>query len=165
MTLRHRKTSALPRREVKNGGVRTADPHIALGYGDGVSAEIPATASPILLVDDDDLLVKMLTRSLRSAGYHVTTAPDASTALNLAASLSPAVLVADAILPDGNGWSIARRLREENPALGVVLISGHSRSELSNMGAPPDNSEFLQKPFSRDALALALKKVSPSSQA
>ena len=141
-----------------NGGVDA----LALRYLDtSLNDSSTAPVASVLLVDDDDLLVRMLTRTLRSAGHHVEAASDVRHALSLAARVEPTVLVADAILPDGNGFSVALHLRKGNPRLGVVLISGHEQSELCSLGAPPSNSEFLLKPFSREALKSAIARVTP----
>jgi two-component system OmpR family response regulator len=128
-----------------------------------VNASLPTTRASVLLVDDDELLAKGLARALRAAGHHVETAHTADEALRLATEFVPAVVVVDVVLPDGNGFSIARRLREKSRSLGVVLISGHEESELQAMGERPAHSEFLVKPFGHEALTHAVQKVSPGS--
>ncbi|HYV97049.1 MAG TPA: ATP-binding protein, partial [Gemmatimonadaceae bacterium] len=109
----------------------------------------PRGNATVLVAEDEDVLRRIIVRSLRSVGYTVIEATDAASAERAWAIAGGAidVLLADVVMPDGvSGLGLAAKLRELEPALGVVLMSGYNVS-----GAP--NVRFLKKPFNLTTLA------------
>jgi len=102
----------------------------------------------ILLVDDNPALRRILSAALRQEGHRVVEAADAEEALDLVARLDSRidVLVTDVVMPGMTGPELAERLRQTNPDLDVLLVSGYaddaSFQRAQTMGLP-----MLAKPF------------------
>jgi len=95
-----------------------------------VDAQIAPAISPpiaerqamrILLVEDHEDTNRSLTNLLRRRGYHVQSARDVRSALDLGAKGEFDVLISDLGLPDGSGIDLMQKLRSERPVLGIAL--------------------------------------------
>ena len=112
----------------------------------------------ILIVEDEPLIAEALTAALEDAGFSGLSATDANGAMailekNRARDL--AGLVTDINLGGPrNGWEIASRAREMNPALPVVYMSGDSAADWTAHGVP--HSVVLQKPFAIAQVVVAI---------
>ena len=98
----------------------------------------------VLIVDDEPMIRQFVRSALSTSGYRVLDAETSSEALRVM-NENPDVdlLVTDIVMPDGNGCDLALRMRERNPRLPVLFISGYEpepRVEVPSSG-------FLQKPF------------------
>lgn len=122
------------------------------------SAELPAVAAPpsttsnaagsgqhILVVEDNDLLARMLCSILRKAGYRVTHSSHAGEALDVMAGDDRVdVVITDILLGEGpNGWDLCDRLGREHPAVPVLTMSGFAPETAGGQSRWPD----LAKPF------------------
>jgi CheY-like chemotaxis protein len=112
---------------------------------------VERVAESVLVVDDDDVIRRLLDVQLSRLGYSVTTAADASEAIERHAGRRIDVLVTDVVMPGMDGPELASAMREANPDLRVLFLSGYGTGAASQ-GAVA----FLQKPFSSDELAAAL---------
>ena len=111
----------------------------------------------ILVVEDETLLRSMISRALRHLGYRVFEATSGVHALAIWADLDGGVqlLLTDMVMPDGiSGIELAARLREHQPALEVIVMSGYS-VELARDGGERlvRDVDFLGKPFTIAALS------------
>jgi DNA-binding NtrC family response regulator len=103
----------------------------------------------VLLVEDSELLRQPLEERLTDAGYTVVAASSAEEALAGPADRRIDLLVSDVMMPGLSGAQLAERLRERDPALPVLLISGYTARTVGVL--PTDGSyEFLEKPFNLD---------------
>jgi DNA-binding response OmpR family regulator len=113
----------------------------------------------VLLVDDDQDLLMVLSAALKQRGYDVAVAQDAVAAMSAAVKLRPQVVVLDVGLPGGEGTVVMRRMHAMPQLAGVpvVMMSGRDpekhRAEALEAGA----SAYLTKPVDPDALVLALR--------
>jgi two-component system cell cycle sensor histidine kinase/response regulator CckA len=130
----------------------------------GASAPRPqlrqAAARPtVLVVEDEDNLRELLVQSLEDAGYRIGAAAGADDALKLVALLDARVdvLVTDVIMPGDSGPTLARRLMQQYPGLGVILISGYTPATLDLSELP--GARFLQKPFGVEELVQAVGEM------
>lgn len=117
-------------------------------------AKAKATGRRILLVDDNQDTVHSLSRLLKRRGHEVATAFDGTTALEVAQSFRPEVLLLDLGLPDVDGYELARRLRaggfQHAP---IIAISGYAQeSDRARSRAAGFNYHFA-KPVDFEALA------------
>ena len=110
----------------------------------------------ILLVEDEDFVRDVAREILRAAGYRVLAARDSVVADRQYDEFGPKVdlLLTDMILPGENGAQLAARMRQQNPGLKVLFVTGYADqlAVLKNAG-----EEYLLKPFCTEAL---LRKVS-----
>ena len=125
-----------------------------VGVGTTVSLTVPARSSgTVLVVDDDPDVRTALVELLESMGHAVVAATDATSALEFHARLGAAIelVVSDVTMRGGGGVELHRVLRERDPRLPVVLISGRPRPDDAPAGV-----RWLRKPFSRDQLAAVI---------
>jgi DNA-binding NtrC family response regulator len=99
----------------------------------------------ILVVDDEPAVVDFLTRTLRHAARRVKACYDANSALEYARKEKPDLLVADYGLPGMDGVSLSRTLKEADPELEVILITGDHPDWDSDF--LPSNWDWVAKPF------------------
>jgi two-component system cell cycle sensor histidine kinase/response regulator CckA len=108
------------------------------------------TQRTILLVDDEETTRSHIRRGLERSGYRVLTAKDFNDAVDKYHGHSDEIdlLLTDVALPGLSGCDLAIALREENPALRVLLISGYTGAELLQFyGVHLSDVHFVQKPF------------------
>jgi len=111
---------------------------------------------PVLVVDDEPLILRGLTASLTAAGYTVVTAVNGGSALEAAALRQPAAVVLDLRLPDMDGVEVCRRLREwsEVPVIVVSAIAGEAQ-KIAALDAGAD--DYVTKPYSVGELLARLR--------
>lgn len=116
------------------------------------------TGARILVVDDEQQILRALRTSLRGAGYEVDTAATAETALAAAAMRPPEAVILDLVLPDGTGTDVARELREWSTAPIIVLSAvGEEREKVAALDAGAD--DYVTKPVGIDELLARLRAV------
>jgi two-component system, cell cycle sensor histidine kinase and response regulator CckA len=110
----------------------------------------------VLLVDDDQGVRLLLATTLRSRGYHVIEASSGSEALALhdAHGHSIRLLITDVVMPDLRGPALASRIRQTQPGLPVLFITGYN--DRRDIGA---DDLLMHKPFTPHALANAVKSL------
>ena len=77
----------------------------------------------VLVVDDERTLTDLLTMALRYEGWSVRSAPDGATAVKEAREWRPDVVILDVMLPDIDGFSVLRRLREDDRDIPVLFLT------------------------------------------
>jgi PAS domain S-box-containing protein len=121
----------------------------------------PGGTETVLLVEDEDRVRAVLSISLRRGGYTVLEACQGVEALRICAGHPGPVhlLVSDVVMPQMGGRDLAERLKPLYPGLKVLLISGHTDDALVRDGVLTARTEFLQKPFTPQALAQKVRNV------
>jgi two-component system, OmpR family, KDP operon response regulator KdpE len=116
------------------------------------------TGARILVVDDEQQILRALRTSLRGAGYEVETADTAESALAAAAMRPPDAVILDLVLPDGTGIDVCRELRKWSSAP-VILLSavGEEREKVAALDAGAD--DYVTKPVGIDELLARLRAV------
>jgi two-component system, OmpR family, KDP operon response regulator KdpE len=116
------------------------------------------TGPRILVVDDEQQILRALRTSLRGAGYEVDTADTAEAALAAAALRPPEAVVLDLVLPDGTGTEVARELRTWSSAPIIVLSAvGEEQEKVAALDAGAD--DYVTKPVGIDELLARLRAV------
>jgi PAS domain S-box-containing protein len=138
------------------------------------SAEVPleaptgaakTTGTRILLVEDEEAVRRALARNMERAGFDVTSASDATTALQiLAGTHAFDVVVTDAIMPGMSGVELVDRLHREHPGLPLVLMTGYSQ-EIFADDPRASAARRLRKPFTSEQLLDAVYDVMRASDA
>lgn len=115
-------------------------------------------AGTILLVEDDEVLLRMTSRILKGAGYTVIEAATARAALDCLGK-DFKLLLTDVTLPDISGVDLAERVLKVKPGMPVIFTSGYSENEdLREILSRPENN-FIQKPFTNEALLHKILEV------
>lgn len=102
----------------------------------------------MLVVDDDDGIREMLQSSLTFAGFRVTTAPDAQTALTVFGTDDPDAIVLDVMMPGIDGFDFLQLLRHRGETLPVLFLSARDTVEDRVRGLRLGADDYLTKPFS-----------------
>lgn len=84
---------------------------------------MPKDRAFILLVDDDELNLDLLSRKLQRNGYDTITAVDGKEAISLAESTKPDLILMDMSLPELDGWEATRQLKADNSTKNIPVIS------------------------------------------
>ena len=112
----------------------------------------------ILVVDDEQQILRALSTSLRGAGYEVETAATAEGALAAAAMRPPEAVILDLVLPDGTGLDVCRELRTWSTAPVIILSAvGEEREKVAALDAGAD--DYVTKPVGIDELLARLRAV------
>lgn len=115
---------------------------------------LPAQTATILLVEDEEIVRNLTRHILKDAGFRVYEAGSAEAALELLESQPIHIdfLVTDVVLPGMNGPLLAKKLKEKQPDLPVLYISGYTENAIAHHGVVDEGVELLQKPFTPKAL-------------
>ncbi|MBI5067830.1 MAG: PAS domain S-box protein [Deltaproteobacteria bacterium] len=120
----------------------------------------PGTSGAVLLVEDDALVRNVAERALRRAGYQVLVAGDGQDALSLPLPAQGlALLVTDVVMPGLDGRQLAERLRQRQPGLRVLYVSGFTQDALAHHGVLDHGVELLEKPFVAATLVARVQQV------
>jgi DNA-binding NtrC family response regulator len=113
----------------------------------------------LLVVDDDELILKLVERLAAAAGYNVVTCTSGSDALSMLTRRPADVAMVDLRMPDVNGLELLRQIRGSLPDCEVILMTGYagvdSAIEAIKLGA----REYLSKPFDLDRIRQLLGDI------
>lgn len=118
----------------------------------GVQAQIRDAIPTVLIVDDESEICDFLSRAL--AEYDVITAGDGIDALDAAASRPPSIVITDVNMPNMDGLELLAKLKDGNPTLPVIGLSGYVKQEaVAELGF----DDFVFKPMRVDQLRTTVK--------
>lgn len=119
----------------------------------------------ILLVEDEEMLLKLETDILTESGYQVLAAATTDLALSLAQDHPGPIhlLITDLIMPVMNGRELAATLQPLRPEMRVLFMSGYSADIISSQGIIDEGVHFLQKPVSFDSLTAKVRQLLDAS--
>ncbi|MGA7809214.1 response regulator, partial [Bradyrhizobium sp.] len=136
----------------------------------GAAREAPAGAKPradmtgqgtILLVEDEEGLRSLNARGLRSRGYSVIEASNGIEAMEALEEKEGAIdlVVSDVVMPEMDGPTLLKAMRERNPELKIIFVSGYAEDAFEK--SLPENQQFsfLPKPFTLSQLVAAVKET------
>jgi PAS domain S-box-containing protein len=139
-------------------------PHLEAEPDEEAERSEPVSArgtETVLLVEDEEAVLKLARLALESHGYAVLPAANASEAI-LAAERHEGpihVLVTDVVLPGRSGPELVQGLLASRPGLRVLFMSGYTDDAIVRHGVLEPGVAFLQKPFSLGALARKVRKI------
>jgi CheY-like chemotaxis protein len=115
----------------------------------------------VLLVEDEQALRAIVAETLRMAGYTVLEASDPKEALVVAAQSQPPIqlVITDVVLPGQSGPETANQIRNAQPGVRVLLMSGYTDRLLDGNALVEPGTPFLSKPFTIDALLRKVRAV------
>jgi two-component system KDP operon response regulator KdpE len=105
----------------------------------------------ILAVDDDPVILRLLSAELGERGFHVLTAASGREALQVLAEQRPDLILLDIELPDGSGLDLLPQLRERIPRP-IILVSARKTDQDKVGGLLLGGDDYLTKPFNLDEL-------------
>ena len=115
----------------------------------------------VLLVEDEDAVRAFSARALRNKGYNVLEARSGDAALQVLASCKEPIdlLITDVVMPRIDGPTLVREVRETQPKMKVIFISGYAEDAFRKRLDQDAAIHFLPKPFSLKQLAGKVKEV------
>ncbi len=117
------------------------------------------TSPNILLVDDEEDIRDVLSISLEDRGYRIYTAENGQTALDLYDRIKPTIVITDIKMPGLDGIELLRKLKQRNPDIEVIMITGHGDLDLAIQSLKLEATDFVTKPINEDILEIALKRA------
>jgi DNA-binding response OmpR family regulator len=119
------------------------------------------TQAKILIAEDDAEVMDLVRVYLTREGFEVAAVADGASALELAESAAPDLLVLDVMLPKLDGWAVCRRLREREATrrLPIVMLTSRSDEMDRVLGLELGADDYVTKPFSPRELVARIKAV------
>jgi two-component system, OmpR family, alkaline phosphatase synthesis response regulator PhoP len=114
--------------------------------------------SAILVVEDETSIASFVAAYLRNAGYAVTTAASAQAALIHLAGESPALVILDLNLPDGDGVELCRRIRKTSD-VPILMLTARDEDIDKIIGLEVGADDYMTKPFNPRELVARVKSI------
>jgi DNA-binding NtrC family response regulator len=116
-------------------------------------------AEKVLLIDDEKHFVEILSERMRSRGMEVTTATSAKQGLQKADTEYYDAIILDLMMPEMNGIEALVALREKNPDLQIILLTGYATMDVSIEAMKLGATDFLEKPIDIKTLTEKIKEA------
>jgi len=113
----------------------------------------------LVVVDDEPNIRELLATSLRFAGFEVHAAGDGASALRLVKQVDPDLVVLDVMLPDMDGFTLTRRLREKGHHVPVVFLTARDDTSDKVTGLTVGGDDYVTKPFSLEEVVARIRAV------
>jgi two-component system, OmpR family, response regulator len=113
----------------------------------------------LLVVDDEETILGLLSGSLRFAGFEVATAASGAEALRAAAASRPDLVLLDVTMPDGDGFEVLRRMRSSGPDVPVIFLTARDAVPERVTGLALGADDYVTKPFSLDEVLERIRAV------
>jgi CheY-like chemotaxis protein/two-component sensor histidine kinase len=126
--------------------------------GKGALSTMERRKGAVLIVDDEDLQLRMTRRLVEGLGHSAIVAQDRARAIELFRERRSEIeiVLLDLVMPDGGGEAVYGELKAIDPKVRVLACSGYSAPERTNRILDLGARGFLQKPYDRHALQVAL---------
>ena len=123
-----------------------------------VTISKPIEAS-IVVVDDEPSIRELLVASLHFAGFDVATAASGSEAIEVIEKTQPDLIVLDVMLPDIDGFTVTRRIRQEGIGAPVLFLTARDDTQDKVMGLTVGGDDYVTKPFSLEEVVARIRAI------
>ena len=113
----------------------------------------------ILVVDDEERICEAVKRALERSGYKVDVRLSALEALAAVRKASPDMVICDIRMPDMDGMTLLERIKEHDPNIPVLMITGHASIESAVEAVRKGAQEYIPKPFSPAQIRLLVERA------
>jgi DNA-binding response OmpR family regulator len=115
----------------------------------------------VLVADDDQDILALVTFRLERAGYEVISAQDGEQALSLAVERAPDLAVLDVMMPKLDGYEVTARLRRHGPTrrMPVILLTARVQESDVARGFEAGADDYIKKPFSPQELRARVQAI------
>jgi DNA-binding response OmpR family regulator len=125
---------------------------------------MPTDPIRLLYVEDEPFLAKIVKESLEARGYHVYLTGDGDRVMSLLANVRPHACVLDVMLPNRDGFELARDIRAQHPALPILFVTAKTESQDAVEGLRIGANDYIRKPFSMEELIVRIENVLRNQQ-
>jgi two-component system OmpR family response regulator len=120
---------------------------------------VSAESHRILVVDDEPNIVDVISMALRYQGFAVESAGTGAAALAAVESFRPHLIVLDVMLPDMEGFDVARRLGADRARVPIVFLTARDATEDKIRGLTIGGDDYVTKPFSLEELLARIRSI------
>jgi len=122
---------------------------------------LTAGSETILVVEDTDIVRRIVTQSLSKSGYKVLAASSGQEALTLCKEHRGDIhlMLTDMVMPGLNGLQLTDELRKTHPDAAILYMSAYAEDVAYKRGLIPSDLPFIQKPFKNDSLLRKVREV------
>jgi two-component system OmpR family response regulator len=113
----------------------------------------------VLVVDDEPSIADVVSMALRHHGYDVAVADNGARALKEARDWRPHAIVLDVMLPDMEGFEVARRLSADRAGVPILFLSARDNTADKVRGLTTGGDDYVTKPFSLEELVARLRNI------
>jgi two-component system OmpR family response regulator len=127
-------------------------------------SDAAARPSRVLVVDDEPNISALLSATLRLVAFDVRVADSGHAALIAVQEFEPDLIVLDVMLPDVDGFEVARRLRAAGHRVPVLFLTARDAVEDRILGLSAGADDYVTKPFSLEEVVLRIRAILRRSQ-
>jgi len=113
----------------------------------------------IFLLDDEELIASMLTRSLKKEGYNVNMETKTDNVVNKIKSLAPDIVILDIAMPERDGLDILQEIIGDGIETQVVMLTADDSAETAVRAMKLGAADYLTKPFNTEEVKIVLSKI------
>ena len=113
----------------------------------------------VLVVDDEPNIVDIVSMALRFQGFTVESAANGADALSAVEAFRPDLMVLDVMLPDMEGFEVARRLGARRAEVPIVFLTARDATEDKLRGLSGGGDDYVTKPFSLEELVARIRVI------
>lgn len=113
----------------------------------------------IVVVDDEPSIRELLVASLHFAGFEVETAASGSEAVEVIERVKPDLIVMDVMLPDIDGFTVTRRIRQNGIKVPVLFLTARDDTQDKIMGLTVGGDDYVTKPFSLEEVVARIRAI------
>ncbi len=113
----------------------------------------------ILVVDDEEIVIRSCLRILEGNGYEIDVAHDGHEALRKIESNTYDIMILDIMMPNLGGLEVLRRVKETHPDMDVIMITGLSQIDTAVQAMKLGAFDYISKPFEPDELKLGVQRA------
>jgi len=113
----------------------------------------------VLVVDDEPNILDVISMALRYERFEVQTAANGREALTAVRSFRPHVILLDIMLPDMEGFEVARRLGAERAGIPIIFLTARDTTEDKVRGLTMGGDDYVTKPFSLEELVARIRAI------
>ncbi|WIM99133.1 response regulator transcription factor [Actinoplanes oblitus] len=121
--------------------------------------DTPARPTRVLVVDDEPNISALLSATLRLVAFDVRVAGTGTAALLAVGAFEPDLIVLDVMLPDVDGFEVARRLRAAGHRTPVLFLTARDTVEDRILGLSAGADDYVTKPFSLEEVVLRIRAI------
>ncbi|QWW19907.1 response regulator transcription factor [Schaalia sp. 19OD2882] len=119
----------------------------------------PTGEAKLLVVDDEPNIRDLLASSLRFAGFDVISAEDGAGAYHKTVEEKPDLVVLDVMLPDMDGFTVTRRLREAGVTVPVLFLTARDDMRDKIQGLTVGGDDYVTKPFGLEEVVARIRAI------
>ncbi len=118
----------------------------------------------LLIVDDEESVLEVLSILLRDEGYEISTASSLTQARAALAQDRPNLVLCDILMPDGNGLDLLKEIKTRNPSPSVVMMTAYTSTKAAIEAMKLGAYDYVSKPFNNEELKVVVQKALEQSE-